>query len=91
MACVERTIRILPSTRVFRIEIYRQEDDDSDDVLVLQNKECIKWTAGDTLGSLRFRLYDEGGRQVALTPKLAQNIKVVVFVSSFFCPHISKR
>ncbi|XP_060788894.1 structural maintenance of chromosomes flexible hinge domain-containing protein 1 isoform X2 [Neoarius graeffei] len=76
VACVERTIRILPSTRVFRIEIYRQEEDDSDDVLVLQNKECIKWTAGDTLGSLRFRLYDEGGRQVALTPKLAQNIKV---------------
>ncbi|MCI4377610.1 hypothetical protein PGIGA_G00205450 [Pangasianodon gigas] len=75
VACVERTVRILPSTRVFRIEIYRQEDD-SDDVMVLQNKERINWTAGDTLGSLRFRLYDEGGRQVALTQRLAHNIKV---------------
>lgn len=75
MACVERTIRILPSTRVSRIEVYRQEED-LDDVMVLQNKERIKWTAGDTLGSLHFRLYDEGGRQVALTQKLAHNIKV---------------
>ncbi|XP_017327848.1 structural maintenance of chromosomes flexible hinge domain-containing protein 1 isoform X1 [Ictalurus punctatus] len=75
VACVERRIRILPSTRVFRIEVYRQEDD-SDDVMVLQNKECINWTAGDTLGSLRFKLYDEGGRQVALTQRLAHNIKV---------------
>lgn len=84
---MERTIRILPSTRIFRIEVYRQEDD-SDDVMVLQNKERINWTAGDTLGSLRFRLYDEGGRQVALTQKLAHNIKVVVFAFLHFSVHI---
>ncbi|XP_047666813.1 structural maintenance of chromosomes flexible hinge domain-containing protein 1 [Tachysurus fulvidraco] len=75
VACVERTIRILPSSRVCRIEIYRQEND-SDDDIVLQNKEHVNWTAGDTLGSLCFRLYDEGGRKVALTQSLAQNIKV---------------
>lgn len=90
MACVERRIRILPSTRVFRIEVYRQEDD-SDDVMVLQNKECINWTAGDTLGSLRFKLYDEGGRQVALTQRLAHNIKVDVCVFLHFSVHICKR
>uniref|UniRef100_A0AAY5E846 SMC hinge domain-containing protein n=1 Tax=Electrophorus electricus TaxID=8005 RepID=A0AAY5E846_ELEEL len=50
--------------------------EDSNDVMVLQNMERIDWTAGDTLGSLRFRLYDEGGRLVPLTPKLANNIKV---------------
>ncbi|XP_072544127.1 structural maintenance of chromosomes flexible hinge domain-containing protein 1 [Salminus brasiliensis] len=75
IACVERSLRVLPSTRVFRVEVYRQEED-SDDVMVIQNLERINWTAGDTLGSLRFRLYDEGGRPVHLTYKLAQNIKV---------------
>ncbi|KAI5104111.1 structural maintenance of chromosomes flexible hinge domain-containing protein 1 [Silurus meridionalis] len=75
VACVERTVRVLPSTRVFRIEVYRKEDD-SADVMVIQNKERINWTAGDALGSLCFKLYDEGGRQVALTHKLVNNIKV---------------
>uniref|UniRef100_A0A4W4DSQ1 SMC hinge domain-containing protein n=1 Tax=Electrophorus electricus TaxID=8005 RepID=A0A4W4DSQ1_ELEEL len=75
VSCVERTLRVLPSTRVFQVEVYRQEED-SNDVMVLQNMERIDWTAGDTLGSLRFRLYDEGGRLVPLTPKLANNIKV---------------
>lgn len=91
VACVERTICISPSTQVSRIEVYRQEED-SDDVTVLQNKERIDWTAGDTLGSLHFRLYDEGGRQVALTQKLAHNIKVdrCLCVSSPFCPRIGK-
>lgn len=80
---MERTIRILPSTHVFRIEVYRQEAD-SDDVMVLQNKERINWTAGDTLGSLHFRLYDEGGRQVALTQRLVQNIKVDGYIFLYF-------
>ncbi|KAK3546292.1 hypothetical protein QTP70_025718 [Hemibagrus guttatus] len=75
VACVERTIHILPSSRVFRIEVYRQEDE-SDDVMVLQNNERIDWTVGDSIGSLHFRLFDEGERQVALTQKLAQNVKV---------------
>ncbi|XP_022533343.2 structural maintenance of chromosomes flexible hinge domain-containing protein 1 isoform X1 [Astyanax mexicanus] len=73
ISCVERSLRVLPSTRVFRVEIYRQ---DSDDVMLIQNLERINWTAGDTLGSLRFRLYDEGGRLVPLTHKLAHNVKV---------------
>uniref|UniRef100_A0AAR2JQU3 SMC hinge domain-containing protein n=1 Tax=Pygocentrus nattereri TaxID=42514 RepID=A0AAR2JQU3_PYGNA len=75
ISCVERTLRVLPSTRVFRVEVYRQ-DEDSDDVMVIQNMERIDWTAGDTLGSLRFKLYDEGGRLVPLAQKLAHNIKV---------------
>ncbi|XP_036453720.1 structural maintenance of chromosomes flexible hinge domain-containing protein 1 [Colossoma macropomum] len=75
ITCVERTLRVLPSTRVFRVEVYRQ-DEDSDDVMVIQNLERIDWTAGDTLGSLHFRLYDEGGRLVPLTQKLAHNVKV---------------
>ncbi|XP_030635022.1 structural maintenance of chromosomes flexible hinge domain-containing protein 1 [Chanos chanos] len=75
VACVERTLRVLPSTRVSRIEVHRR-DDGSDDVMVLQNLERIDWTAGDTLGSLCYRLFDEGNRLVPITPKLAPKIKV---------------
>lgn len=80
ISCVERTLRVMPSTRVYRVEVYRQEED-SDEVMVIQNMEKINWTAGDTLGSLRFRLYDEGGRLVPLTQNLAQNVKVIINVT----------
>lgn len=75
VACVERQLRILPSSRIARLEVYRQEEG-SDDVMVLQNSERINWTAGDTLGNLHFRLYDEGNRLVSLLPKLTSKIKV---------------
>uniref|UniRef100_A0A672NK77 Structural maintenance of chromosomes flexible hinge domain containing 1 n=1 Tax=Sinocyclocheilus grahami TaxID=75366 RepID=A0A672NK77_SINGR len=75
VACVERKLRILPSSRISRFEVYRQEEG-SEDVMVLQNGERIDWTAGDTLGNLRFRLYDEGNRLVSLRPKLTTKIKV---------------
>uniref|UniRef100_A0A673L4N8 Structural maintenance of chromosomes flexible hinge domain-containing protein 1-like n=1 Tax=Sinocyclocheilus rhinocerous TaxID=307959 RepID=A0A673L4N8_9TELE len=75
VACVERQLRVLPSSRISRLEIYRQEEG-SDDVMVLQNAERIDWTAGDTLGNLCFRLYDEGNRLVSLRPKLTSMIKV---------------
>lgn len=75
VACVERQLRILPSTQISRLEVYRQEEG-SDDVMVLQNSERIDWTAGDTLGNLHFRLYDEGNRLVPLLPKLTSKIKV---------------
>ncbi|XP_050970942.1 structural maintenance of chromosomes flexible hinge domain-containing protein 1 isoform X1 [Labeo rohita] len=75
VACVERQLRVLPSSRITRLEVYRQEED-SDDVTVLQNAERIDWTAGDVLGKLRFRLYDEGNRLVSLLPKITSKIKV---------------
>uniref|UniRef100_A0A673GZ29 Structural maintenance of chromosomes flexible hinge domain-containing protein 1-like n=1 Tax=Sinocyclocheilus rhinocerous TaxID=307959 RepID=A0A673GZ29_9TELE len=75
VACVERKLRVLPSSRISRLEVYRQEEG-SEDVMVLQNAERIDWTAGDTLGNLRFRLYDEGNRLVSLRPKLTTKIKV---------------
>ncbi|XP_056603015.1 structural maintenance of chromosomes flexible hinge domain-containing protein 1 [Triplophysa dalaica] len=74
VACVERKLRVLPSSRVARLEVYRQEE--GSDVMVLQNSEAIDWTAGDTLGGLNFRLYDEGDRLVSLPPKLTNKIKV---------------
>lgn len=74
VACVERQLCVLPSSRVTRLEVYTQ--DEGSDVMVLQDTERIDWTAGDTLGSLYFRLYDEGDRLVSLPPKLTSKIKV---------------
>ncbi|ROL42214.1 Structural maintenance of chromosomes flexible hinge domain-containing protein 1 [Anabarilius grahami] len=47
VACVERQLRILPSSRISRLEVYRQEEG-SDDVMVIQNSERIDWTVNWT-------------------------------------------
>lgn len=78
---MERKLRVFPSSRVARLEVYRQEE--GSDVMVLQNSERIDWTAGDTLGSLNFRLYDEGERLVSLPLKLTGKIKVWVLFDPF--------
>ncbi|XP_036377090.1 structural maintenance of chromosomes flexible hinge domain-containing protein 1 [Megalops cyprinoides] len=70
---VERTLRITPSSRVARLEIFSQE---GENVMVLEDKEKIGWTAGDTLEHLHFRLFDEGNRNVPITASLAKKIKV---------------
>uniref|UniRef100_A0A8C2FFZ1 Structural maintenance of chromosomes flexible hinge domain containing 1 n=1 Tax=Cyprinus carpio TaxID=7962 RepID=A0A8C2FFZ1_CYPCA len=75
VACVERKLRVLPSSQISRFEVYRQEEG-SDDVMVLRDGKPIDWLAGDTLGNLRFKLYDEGNRLVSLQPQLTSKIKV---------------
>ncbi|KAM3836197.1 structural maintenance of chromosomes flexible hinge domain-containing protein 1-like [Diretmus argenteus] len=72
IAVVYKELTVVPSTRVSRIEVYRQDDDD----LLLKDKDKIEWEAGDLLENLRYRLYDEGGRKVSLTPELTSKIKV---------------
>ncbi|CAB1349523.1 unnamed protein product [Coregonus sp. 'balchen'] len=68
VAPVQRDLRVVPSTRVSRLEVYSQEDVDSlVDSMVLRDKEKIDWTAGDLLENLHYRLYDEGGREVNWT------------------------
>lgn len=74
---MERKLRVLPSSQISRFEVYRQEEG-SDDVMVLRDGKPIDWLAGDTLGNLRFKLYDEGNRLVSLQPQLTSKIKVRV-------------
>uniref|UniRef100_A0A8C7KNM4 Structural maintenance of chromosomes flexible hinge domain containing 1 n=1 Tax=Oncorhynchus kisutch TaxID=8019 RepID=A0A8C7KNM4_ONCKI len=74
---VQRDLRVVPSTRVSRLEVYSQEDEDSlVDSMVLRDKEKIDWTAGDLLENLHYRLYDERGRVVPLSEEMARRIKV---------------
>uniref|UniRef100_A0A8C8GRN5 SMC hinge domain-containing protein n=1 Tax=Oncorhynchus tshawytscha TaxID=74940 RepID=A0A8C8GRN5_ONCTS len=77
VAPVQRDLRVVPSTRVSRLEVYSQEDEDSlVDSMMLRDKEKIDWTAGDLLENLHYRLYDERGRVVPLSEEMARRIKV---------------
>uniref|UniRef100_A0A674DGW2 Structural maintenance of chromosomes flexible hinge domain containing 1 n=1 Tax=Salmo trutta TaxID=8032 RepID=A0A674DGW2_SALTR len=77
VAPVQRDLRVVPSTRVSRLEVYSQEDEDSlVDSMVLRDKEKIDWTAGDLLENLHYRLYDERGGEVPLSEEMARRIKV---------------
>lgn len=72
---MERKLCVLPSRSVWRVEVYREEAN-GDAPMVIMNLERINWTAGDNLGSLFYRLYDEGEREISISPELAQKIKV---------------
>nr|XP_015209938.1 PREDICTED: structural maintenance of chromosomes flexible hinge domain-containing protein 1 [Lepisosteus oculatus] len=70
---VEKTLKLIPSTRVARLEIFSL---DGERATQLKQQDDISWTAGDTLQNLIFRMYDEGNREISITAALAQNIKV---------------
>ncbi|CAK6970217.1 structural maintenance of chromosomes flexible hinge domain-containing protein 1 isoform X2 [Scomber scombrus] len=69
---VERELNVLPSTRVARMELCCQNDEN----LILRNKDKIEWLAGGVLENLFYKLYDEAGREVSLTAEIAATIKV---------------
>ncbi|XP_070842775.1 structural maintenance of chromosomes flexible hinge domain-containing protein 1 [Chaetodon trifascialis] len=72
VATVVRELKVLPSTRVSLMDVYSESDEN----LFLRNKEKIEWQAGDLLENLFYRLYDEAGREVPLSPEIASKIKV---------------
>uniref|UniRef100_A0A7N8XFT7 Structural maintenance of chromosomes flexible hinge domain containing 1 n=1 Tax=Mastacembelus armatus TaxID=205130 RepID=A0A7N8XFT7_9TELE len=45
-------------------------------LLVLRNSEKIEWLAGGLLENLHYKLFDEAGREIRLTPEIASMIKV---------------
>lgn len=71
---VLKELRVVPSRRVARLHVFRQEE--GLDPMVLQDKEKVDWAVGDTLENLHYRLFDEGGREVPLSEELAPRIKV---------------
>ncbi|XP_005997938.1 structural maintenance of chromosomes flexible hinge domain-containing protein 1 isoform X1 [Latimeria chalumnae] len=73
VSAVEKTIKLLPSTHVAKLEIYSLEDQKA---IQIKHHDEITWIAGDTLHHLIFRMYDEGKREVIVTSALADKIKV---------------
>ncbi|KAF6737652.1 Structural maintenance of chromosomes flexible hinge domain-containing protein 1, partial [Oryzias melastigma] len=70
VAAVVIGLKVVPSTRVARIEVYSQTED-----LVLRNKEKISWPAGGLLENLCYRLFNERGVEVPLTADITSKIK----------------
>ncbi|MEQ2203801.1 hypothetical protein XENOCAPTIV_003815 [Xenoophorus captivus] len=62
----------MPSCRVSQMELFSQ----GVEKLELKNEEKIEWQAGGVLENLVYKLYDESGREVQVTPEIASNIKV---------------
>ncbi|KAK5600473.1 hypothetical protein CRENBAI_019729 [Crenichthys baileyi] len=69
---ITRELKVMPSCRVSHMELFCQ----GVEKLELKNEEKIEWQAGGVLENLVYKLYDESGREVQVTPEIASNIKV---------------
>ncbi|MGH0181960.1 UNVERIFIED_CONTAM: hypothetical protein FKN15_010217 [Acipenser sinensis] len=69
---IEKTIKLLPSTRAAKLQIFSLEGQKA---IEIKHQDEISWTAGDSLQNLIFKMYDEGDREIIVTPALAEKIK----------------
>uniref|UniRef100_A0A3B3UVK3 Structural maintenance of chromosomes flexible hinge domain containing 1 n=1 Tax=Poecilia latipinna TaxID=48699 RepID=A0A3B3UVK3_9TELE len=72
VVAVTTELKVMPSCRVSRMELFCE----GEERLELKNNEKIQWQAGGVLENLFFKLYDESGKKVEVTPEIASNIKV---------------
>uniref|UniRef100_A0A674K2A6 Structural maintenance of chromosomes flexible hinge domain-containing protein 1 n=1 Tax=Terrapene triunguis TaxID=2587831 RepID=A0A674K2A6_9SAUR len=70
---VEKTIKLLPSSHVARLQIFSVEGQKA---IQIKHQDEINWIAGDVMHNLIFQMYDEGEREIIITSALAEKIKV---------------
>ncbi|XP_060631107.2 structural maintenance of chromosomes flexible hinge domain-containing protein 1 [Anolis sagrei] len=70
---LEKTIEILPSSRVAKLQIFSVEGEKA---IHIKDQDEIKQIAGHVMQNLIFRMYDEGERDIIITQNLAEKIKV---------------
>uniref|UniRef100_A0A670IB82 Structural maintenance of chromosomes flexible hinge domain containing 1 n=1 Tax=Podarcis muralis TaxID=64176 RepID=A0A670IB82_PODMU len=70
---LEKTIKLLPSRSVARLQIFSIEGEKA---MQIQHQDEINWVAGDVMQNLIFHMYDEGDREILITPTLAEKVKV---------------
>ncbi|XP_056679733.1 structural maintenance of chromosomes flexible hinge domain-containing protein 1 isoform X1 [Monodelphis domestica] len=70
---VEKTIRLLPSSHVAKLQIFSVEGQKA---IQIKHQDEINWIAGDVMHNLIFQMYDEGEREIIITSALAEKIKV---------------
>lgn len=73
MAPVEKTIKLLPSSHVARLQIFSVEGQKA---IQIKHQDEVNWIAGDVMHNLIFQMYDEGEREIHITSALAEKIKV---------------
>ncbi|XP_054893848.1 structural maintenance of chromosomes flexible hinge domain-containing protein 1 [Poeciliopsis prolifica] len=72
IAAITTELKVMPSSRVSRMELFCE----GEERLELKYEEKIQWQAGGVLENLLFKLYDESGKEVKVTPEIASSIKV---------------
>ncbi|XP_054840467.1 structural maintenance of chromosomes flexible hinge domain-containing protein 1 isoform X2 [Eublepharis macularius] len=70
---VEKTIKLLPSSRVARLQVFSMEGEKATRI---KDGDEIRWIAGDVMQNLIFQMYDEIEREIIITSTLAEKIKV---------------
>ncbi|KAM4704987.1 structural maintenance of chromosomes flexible hinge domain-containing protein 1 [Rhinophrynus dorsalis] len=70
---VEKTIKLQPSTHVAKLQIFSV---DGEKAIQIKHQDEVEWVAGDTVQNLIFQMYDEGDREIIITPALAERVKV---------------
>ncbi|XP_013927766.1 PREDICTED: structural maintenance of chromosomes flexible hinge domain-containing protein 1-like, partial [Thamnophis sirtalis] len=70
---VNKTIHLVPSSRVAELQINCIEREKR---IQIKNEEVITRVAGDVLKNLTFQMYDEGEREIKITPALAKKVKI---------------
>ncbi|KFO27101.1 Structural maintenance of chromosomes flexible hinge domain-containing protein 1 [Fukomys damarensis] len=70
---VEKTIKLLPSSHVARLQIFSVEGQKA---IQIKHQDEVNWVAGDIMRNLIFQMYDEGEREINITSTLAEKIKV---------------
>ncbi|CAJ0919495.1 unnamed protein product, partial [Ranitomeya imitator] len=70
---VEKTIKLQPSTNIAKLVLRRVEGDKA---IQIKHHDEIKWMAGDIVQNITFQIYDEGDREIIITPELAEKLKV---------------
>ncbi|NP_001245095.1 structural maintenance of chromosomes flexible hinge domain-containing protein 1 isoform X1 [Macaca thibetana thibetana] len=73
VAPVEKTIKLLPSSHVARLQIFSVEGQKA---IQIKHQDEVNWIAGDIMRNLIFQMYDEGEREINITSALAEKIKV---------------
>lgn len=84
MSPVEKTIKLLPSSHVARLQIFSVEGQKA---IQIKHQDEVNWIAGDVMQNLIFQMYDEGEREINITPSLAEKIKVSILYRLFTCKY----
>lgn len=77
---MEKTIKLLPSSHVARLQIFSVEGQKA---IQVKHQDEVNWVAGDVMQNLIFQMYDEGEREINITPSLAEKIKVSILNKLF--------
>ncbi|KFO81368.1 Structural maintenance of chromosomes flexible hinge domain-containing protein 1, partial [Cuculus canorus] len=68
---VEKIIKLLPSSHVARLQVLSM---DGQKAIQIKHQDEIHWVAGCAMRNLIFQMYDEGEREIHITPAMAEKV-----------------